>query len=39
LVITLIVWTEETQNAIMELENGTETAMKDYYTVCLDRIN
>jgi dynein heavy chain len=23
----------------MELENGTETAMKDYYNVCLERIN
>jgi hypothetical protein len=35
----LIVWTEDTQRAIDELENGTESAMKDLYTLIIDRID
>jgi dynein heavy chain len=39
LIITLIVWTEDTQRAIDELENGTENAMKDLYQLLLERID
>ena len=35
---TCIVWTEETGRAFEEIEGGSETAMKDYYGVCLGRI-
>ncbi len=39
LIITLIVWTEDTQRAIDELENGTESAMKDLYSLIISRID
>ena len=39
LIITLIVWTEDTQRAIDELENGTEGAMKDLHELILFRID
>lgn len=39
LIITLIVWTEDTQRAIDELENGTESAMKDLYALIIERID
>jgi hypothetical protein len=39
LIITLIVWTEDTQRAIDELENGTESAMKDLLSLINDRIS
>jgi len=38
LIITLIVWTDEMQNAINEFENGTETALKDMEATILKRI-
>jgi dynein heavy chain len=39
LVVTQIVWTEETSRAFDDLEGGSESAMKDYKRVCDDRIN
>jgi dynein heavy chain len=39
LVVTQIVWTEETSRAFDDMEGGSETAMKDYKRVCDDRIN
>ncbi|CAD7941439.1 unnamed protein product [Amoebophrya sp. A120] len=38
LLITMMVWTEETGRAFEEIEAGSETAMKDYKRVCDDRI-
>jgi dynein heavy chain len=38
LVVTQIVWTEETSRAFDDLEGGSESAMKDYKKVCDDRI-
>jgi len=39
LLATQIVWTEETQRAFEELENGgSESAMKEYYNVTVTRI-
>lgn len=39
LLATQIVWTEETQRAFEELENGgSESAMKEYYLVTVSRI-
>jgi dynein heavy chain len=38
LVVTQILWTEETNRVFEELESGSETAMKDYKRVCDDRI-
>jgi dynein heavy chain len=38
LVVTQIIWTEETNRAFEELESGSETAMKEYAKVCADRI-
>merc|ERR1719337_253838 len=38
LVVTQIVWTEETSRAFDDLEGGSESAMKDYKRVCDDRI-
>ncbi len=38
LVVTQIVWTEETQHCFDEMEGGSETAMKDYAKVCSERI-
>lgn len=39
LVGTQIIWTEETSRAIEEVFIGSETAMKDYFKVCCERIN
>jgi dynein heavy chain len=39
LVVTQIVWTEETSRVFDDMEGGSETAMKDYKRVCDDRIN
>jgi dynein heavy chain len=39
LVGTQIIWTEETTRAIEEVFVGSETAMKDYFKICCDRIN
>ena len=39
LLITLIIWTDEMIISINELENGTETALKDIEAVILQRIN
>lgn len=39
LLATQILWTEETSRAFEELENGgSESAMKDYYNLCVNRI-
>merc|ERR1712054_381152 len=38
LVVTQILWTEETNRVFEEMESGSETAMKDYKRVCDDRI-
>jgi dynein heavy chain, axonemal len=39
LLATQVVWTEETQRAFDELENGgSESAMKEYYMVTINRI-
>jgi dynein heavy chain len=37
-VVTQILWTEETNRVFEELESGSETAMKDYKRICDDRI-
>jgi dynein heavy chain len=39
LVISQIMWTEETGRAFEEIEAGSENAMKDYKRICDDRIN
>ena len=38
LLITMVVWTEETARCFEEIEAGSETAMKDYKRVCDERI-
>jgi dynein heavy chain len=39
LVVTQIVWTDETTHVFEELEGGSESAMKDYKKTCDDRID
>jgi dynein heavy chain len=36
---TCIIWTEEVTRTIDEVFDGSETAMKEYYKICADRIN
>eukprot|EP00916_Digyalum_oweni_P021759 GHVL01036069.1.p1 GENE.GHVL01036069.1~~GHVL01036069.1.p1 ORF type:complete len:4080 (+),score=886.02 GHVL01036069.1:1188-12242(+) len=38
LVASQIVWTEEVIRALEDIEGGSESAMKDYKTICDDRI-
>jgi len=34
-----IIWTEETDSQFEALEDGNETAMKDFYKVCVERLH